>query len=185
MPFTAESVIVIVPLATSMSLTLIGLPVAAENVSGWSCVVAAAAGTWFTGASLTATGVYDDELLVFNPQAKIVRRLLADYTLATGIRNPKPAISGAGTYAKRLPNSIAFGMWFPDNPYPGHDLDEKNPIADLQKGTRVLIYALTDIATAQRRSVGALVAELDAERVPEQPLASALRVFALVYFRKA
>jgi predicted DNA-binding ribbon-helix-helix protein len=45
--------------------------------------------------------------------------------------------------------------------------------------------ALTDIATAQRRSVGALVAELDAERVPEQPLASALRVFALAYFRKA
>ena len=79
-----------------------------------------------------------------------MKRLLADYGAATGEKNPKPAISGGGTYAKRLPNSIAFGMWFPDKPYPGHDVDEKNPIADLQKGTRVLIYALVDIATGPK-----------------------------------
>jgi len=103
-----------------------------------------------TGASLTATGFYDDEPLSFDPQSKLVRRLLADYAIATGAKNPKPTISGGGTYAKRLPNSIAFGMWFPDKPYPGHDLDEKNPIADLQKGTRVLIQALVDIATGGR-----------------------------------
>jgi predicted dipeptidase len=103
-----------------------------------------------TGALLTATGFYDDEPLGFNPKAKIVRLLLADYAAATGTKDPKPAISGGGTYAKRLPNSIAFGMWFPDKPYPGHDVDEKNPIADLQKGTRVLIHALVDIATGPR-----------------------------------
>ncbi len=103
-----------------------------------------------TGASLTATGFYDDEPLGFDPKSKIVRRLLTDYGAATGTKNPKPAISGGGTYAKRLPNSIAFGMWFPDKPYPGHDVDEKNPIADLQKGTRVLIHALVDIATGKR-----------------------------------
>ncbi len=45
--------------------------------------------------------------------------------------------------------------------------------------------ALTAIATTQRRSLGALVAELDAGRGPDQALASALRVFALGYFRKA
>lgn len=103
-----------------------------------------------TGASLVAGGFYDDEPLAFNPRGKLVRRLLADYGAATGTKNPKPAISGGGTYAKRLPNSIAFGMWFPDKPYPGHDVDEKNPIADLQKGTRVLIRALVDIATGPR-----------------------------------
>ncbi|HXH41454.1 MAG TPA: Sapep family Mn(2+)-dependent dipeptidase [Thermoanaerobaculia bacterium] len=103
-----------------------------------------------TGASLTATGFYDDEPLGFNPKSKLVRRLLADYAAATGTKSPKPAISGGGTYAKRLPNSIAFGMWFPDKPYPGHDVNEKNPIADLQKGTKVLIQALVDIATGER-----------------------------------
>lgn len=103
-----------------------------------------------TGASLIATGFYDDEPLGFDPKSKLVQRLLADYSAATGEKNPKPAISGGGTYAKRLPNSIAFGMWFPDKPYPGHDVDEKNPIADLQKGTRVLIRALVDIATGPK-----------------------------------
>ena len=103
-----------------------------------------------TGASLTPAGFYDDEPLAFNANSKIVRRLLSDYATATGTKDPKPAISGGGTYAKRLPNSIAFGMWFPDKPYPGHDVDEKNPIADLQKGTRVLIHALVDIATGPR-----------------------------------
>jgi predicted dipeptidase len=103
-----------------------------------------------TGAALTATGFYDDEPLAFDPQSKIVRRLLADYAAATGTKNPKPAISGGGTYAKRLPNSIAFGMWFHDKPYPGHDVNEKNPIADLQKGTKVLIQAIVDIATGPK-----------------------------------
>jgi succinyl-diaminopimelate desuccinylase len=103
-----------------------------------------------TGASLTATGFYGDEPLAFDPNSKIVKRLLADYAAATGTKNPKPAISGGGTYAKRLPNSIAFGMWFHDKPYPGHDVDEKNPIADLQKGAKVLIYALVDIATGPK-----------------------------------
>jgi succinyl-diaminopimelate desuccinylase len=103
-----------------------------------------------TGASLTATGFYDDEPLAFDPKSKIVRRLLADYAAATGTKNPKPAISGGGTYAKRLPSSIAFGMWFHDKPYPGHDVDEKNPIADLQKGTKVLIETLVDIATGPK-----------------------------------
>ena len=103
-----------------------------------------------TGASLTSGGFYDDEPLGFDPKSKLVMRLLAGYSAATGIRNPRPAISGGGTYAKRLPNAIAFGMWFPDKPYPGHDVDEKNPIADLQKGTRVLIQALVDIATGPK-----------------------------------
>lgn len=102
------------------------------------------------GSALVPAGFWADEPLAFNPKSAIVRRLLADYAAATGEKKPKPAISGGGTYAKRLPNSIAFGMWFPDKPYPGHDVDEKNPISDLQRGTRVLIHALTDIATGPR-----------------------------------
>ena len=102
-----------------------------------------------TGASLTAGGWYGDAPLGFDPTAKLVLRLLEDYDRATG-KAQRPAISGGGTYAKRLPNSIAFGMWFPGKPYPGHDVDEKIEIADLQKGTKVLIYALTDIATGRR-----------------------------------
>jgi len=97
------------------------------------------------GAQVRAGGFFEDEPLAFDPQAKIVRRLMAAYQRATGRSDP-PAISGGGTYAKRVPNAIAFGMWFPGKPYPGHDTDEHIPVADLQRGAHVLIEALVDIA---------------------------------------
>ena len=39
--------------------------------------------------------------------------------------------------------------------------------------------ALGDIAESRNLGVAALVAELDAERMPDEPLASRLRIFAL------
>ena len=43
--------------------------------------------------------------------------------------------------------------------------------------------ALADIASETGLTLPRLLAKLDAERVPEQPLASALRVLALAHFR--
>ncbi|TMA29418.1 MAG: M20 family metallopeptidase, partial [Deltaproteobacteria bacterium] len=90
---------------------------------------------------------FGDEPLVFDPNAKIVKRLMDDYAKATGERPPL-AISGGGTYAKKIPNAIAFGMWFPGKPYPGHDVDEKQPIDDLQRGLEILSLTLRDLATS-------------------------------------
>jgi succinyl-diaminopimelate desuccinylase len=59
-----------------------------------------------------------------------VKRLLAAYQRATGRKDP-PGVTAGGTYAKVIPNAIVFGMWFPGNPYPGHDVDEKISLADL------------------------------------------------------
>lgn len=98
-----------------------------------------------TGAHLVMGGFFGDDPLVFNPDAKLVKRLLAAYQRATGKAEP-PAISGGGTYAKRIPNAIAFGMWFPGKPYPGHDVDEQIPVADLHQGVHVLLEALSDLA---------------------------------------
>ena len=105
-----------------------------------------------TGASLTFVpeqSYFKDEPLGFDTNAKLVKRLMNVYARATG-EKAKPAISGGGTYAKRIPNAIAFGMWFPGKPYPGHDVDEKISIADLERGERVLIHALVDIATGPK-----------------------------------
>ncbi|MET0595055.1 MAG: Sapep family Mn(2+)-dependent dipeptidase [Polyangiaceae bacterium] len=97
------------------------------------------------GARLVTGGFWDDEPLVFDPEAKVVKRLLAAYARATG--KPEPVqVSAGGTYAKRLPRSIAFGMWFPGKPYPGHDVDEKVPVSDLMRSAEILIEALVDIA---------------------------------------
>jgi succinyl-diaminopimelate desuccinylase len=101
-----------------------------------------------TGASLVAGGYFEDETFGRSVDAPLVQRLMAIYERATGTK-AKPAISGGGTYAKRLPNAIAFGMWFPGKAYPGHDVDEKIAIADLHRGARVLIHALADLATGE------------------------------------
>nr|WP_294914280.1 ribbon-helix-helix domain-containing protein [uncultured Neokomagataea sp.] len=42
-------------------------------------------------------------------------------------------------------------------------------------------YVLDQIAASRRLSFTALVAEIDAQRTPERPLASALRVAALLW----
>lgn len=93
-------------------------------------------------------GFFEDPPLAFDPNAKVVKRLMAAYSRATG-EQTSPAISGGGTYAKRLPNSIAFGMWFPGKPYPGHDVDEQITVEDLHRGVEVLLEALADIATSE------------------------------------
>ncbi len=43
--------------------------------------------------------------------------------------------------------------------------------------------ALASLAATQRRSIAALVAEVDAARQPDRPLASALRGYALAHIR--
>jgi succinyl-diaminopimelate desuccinylase len=90
-------------------------------------------------------GFFDDEPFAVPPEARLVRRLLAAYERSTG-EEARPAITGGGTYAKRLPNAIAFGMWFPGQPYSGHDVDERIAIADLHRGVAVLLEALNDLA---------------------------------------
>jgi len=97
-------------------------------------------------AHLVPSGFYDDEPFSVDPDSAVVRRLLAAYGRVTG-EAAKPAISGGSTYAKRMPHAIAFGMWFPGRPYPGHDADERISVADLLRGTDVLIEALVDLAT--------------------------------------
>jgi acetylornithine deacetylase/succinyl-diaminopimelate desuccinylase-like protein len=100
-----------------------------------------------TGARFEVGGYFKDQPLVLDPNGKLVRRLLAAYGRATG-RAEGPRTLGGGSYAKRIPNAVAFGMWFLEaGPYPGHDLDEKIGVQWLQRGSRVLIEALTDIAT--------------------------------------
>jgi len=99
-----------------------------------------------TGARLVMeAGYFEDEPNAYAPDGKLVRRLLAAYERGTG-QAARPVISGGGTYAKRLPDAIAFGMWFPGEPYPGHDVDERIREEDLHRGVRVLLEALADLA---------------------------------------
>ncbi|MCH8856751.1 MAG: M20/M25/M40 family metallo-hydrolase [Proteobacteria bacterium] len=95
------------------------------------------------GAQLRSPSRFTSEPLVHDPQSPTVQRLLAAYARGTGTAAP-PAISAGGTYAKRMPNAYAFGMWMPGKPYTGHDVDERVPVADLHLGVKVLLEALQD-----------------------------------------
>jgi dipeptidase D len=98
-----------------------------------------------TGAALAVSGgFYEDKPLAFDPQGRLVQRLLAAYARAMG-KPAQPVVSGGGTYAKRFPRTIAFGMWFHDKPYPGHAADERISVADLEAGMRILLEALGDL----------------------------------------
>jgi succinyl-diaminopimelate desuccinylase len=103
-----------------------------------------------TGASLAASGIFASAPLVFDAESRLVKRLLAAYARGTGRRSARPVVSAGGTYAKRFPRAIPFGMWFEGAPYPGHAADEYVPVADLRAGTRVLIEALADLACEPR-----------------------------------
>jgi predicted dipeptidase len=97
------------------------------------------------GTELQFDGWWDSEPLIIELDSPAVQRLLASYRRVTG-DDAVPGVSAGGTYAKRTPRAIAFGMWLPGLPYPGHGVDEKVSIESLHLGTHVLIEALVDLA---------------------------------------
>ena len=102
------------------------------------------------GARFELGGQFGYEPFVVPANAPLVQRLLAAYGRATG-RPAKPVVSAGGTYARRMTNAIAFGMWFrEDGVYPGHNSDENMPIHSLERGMHVLAETLADLATAPK-----------------------------------
>ena len=100
------------------------------------------------GAQFLSGGKFGFEPFVVPTDAPLVQRLLAAYARGTG-RPGKPVVSAGGTYAGRMTNAIAFGMWFrEDGVYPGHNSDERMPIRSLERGMHVLAETLGDLATS-------------------------------------
>lgn len=102
------------------------------------------------GARFETGGQFGYEPFVVPANAPLVQRLLAAYQRGTG-RPGKPVVSAGGTYARRMTNAIAFGMWFrEDGVYPGHNSDERVQIRSLERGLHVLAEALGDLATGPK-----------------------------------
>jgi len=102
------------------------------------------------GARFTTGGRFEYEPYMVPEDSPLVQRLLAAYARGAG-RPAKPVVSAGGTYARRLGAAIAFGMWFrEDGQYPGHAADERVQIRSLDRGLRVLVEAVVDLATGAR-----------------------------------
>ena len=103
-----------------------------------------------TGARFSTRGEFGYEPFVVPASAPLVQRLLAAYARGTG-RPGTPVVSPGGTYARRMTNAIAFGMWFrEDGPYPGHNSDERVQVRSLERGLHVLVEAVADLATGPK-----------------------------------
>lgn len=84
---------------------------------------------------------YAENPLYFSPDTPFIAELLNAYIEATGDREAKPLVIGGGTYAKHMPNTVAFGATFPGKSSTAHEVDERWREADILLNLKVLARA--------------------------------------------
>lgn len=97
----------------------------------------AVAPTGFTVEVLRAT-----EPLNISPDSAFAKGLLAAYQRCTGDTTSKQSIIGGGTYAKFLPNTMAFGILFPGEEATEHMANERWSLTSIRKNFPILIEAV-------------------------------------------
>jgi len=81
------------------------------------------------------------------PDSPLVQRLMKVYATCTGDVNAKPKCIGGGTYAKAIPNTLAFGPIFPGDEVREHKSDEFMEIRRLLDNANMLAEAMYALAT--------------------------------------
>ena len=77
--------------------------------------------------------------------SQLVSTLLKVYTEQTGLTGKAKCIGG-GTYAKMLPNTLAFGPIFPGDEVREHKPDEYIGIDNLMKNAQIIAHAMYAMA---------------------------------------
>ncbi len=85
----------------------------------------------FAEAGFTRTKQAFDEKLYIPQEKPLIQRLLQVYRTHTG-EDARPICIGGGTYAKSMPNIVAFGPIFPGDEVTEHKPDEYITLANLQ-----------------------------------------------------
>ena len=84
--------------------------------------------------------------LFFPPTHPLVKTLMDVYIEKTGDTEAKPITIGGGTYARALPNAVAFGALFPGAVDTMHQKDEYIVIEDLYKMTDIFAEAIRKLS---------------------------------------
>ena len=79
------------------------------------------------------------------PESELIRRLSKIYEEQTGEKAELKSIGG-GTYAKVIPNIVAFGPIFPGDEVREHKPDEFIKIDELMQNAHILAEALYQLA---------------------------------------
>lgn len=83
--------------------------------------------------------------LFYPADSPLVKSLYDAYVQVTGDTAHQPMVIGGGTYAKSIPNIIAFGCEFPDNDNHIHDANEKLEIAELKLQVEIYLQAVKNL----------------------------------------
>lgn len=86
------------------------------------------------------------EPLYYPKEHPLVSRLLSVYRSCRG--PGEPLAIGGGTYAKELPNTVAFGPLFPGREDRNHQSDEYISLKELEELTRIYAHAIFELANA-------------------------------------
>lgn len=87
---------------------------------------------------------YEDALYM-PPETPLIQTLQAVYEQQTGQKAELLCIGG-GTYAKSMPNTVAFGPVFPDEPCTEHEPDEYITLENLRRCTEIFAAAMVALA---------------------------------------
>ena len=86
------------------------------------------------------------QLLYKDPNSDLVKKLMSVYVKHTGDQNAKPINIGGGTFARAMPNCVAFGPHFLDKPTYIHQKNEFIGIDELILATIIYTEALYELA---------------------------------------
>ena len=101
----------------------------------------------FNEAGFTLTSKTYKNRLYVPAESELIQRLMKVYVDATGDVDAKPKSIGGGTYAKMLPNVVAFGPIFPGDEVREHKPDEFMEVSRLLDNANILAEAMYALAT--------------------------------------
>ena len=101
----------------------------------------------FEEAGFTLSAATRKDRLYMPADSELICRLMKVYSEATGDHTSKPKSIGGGTYAKMLPNVVAFGPIFPGDEVREHKPDEFMELSRLLDNTNILAEAMYMLAT--------------------------------------
>ena len=99
----------------------------------------------FAQAGFTLDSEVHKAKLYIPEDSQLVSTLLKVYRQETGLEG-KPKCIGGGTYAKMLPNTLAFGPIFPGDEVREHKPDEYIAIDNLMKNAQIIAAAMYEMA---------------------------------------
>lgn len=97
------------------------------------------------GTNIRIENMRYHESLLFPKEHPLIKTLQKVYESETGKKADLLAIGG-GTYAKEMPNIVAFGPIFPGKPDLDHESNENVEVDDLVKNAKIYAHAIYELA---------------------------------------